>query len=96
MEHDTAADQTSLEQFPNELHHEEPRHTHWALIIIVSVVVLFGAFWYVERHQALFHTQLSSSTPIQPPQISNTSMISVDDLQTATANIAIPTFSEQF
>ena len=86
---------TESEQIRNEFQQQEHSHTHWALIITIGVVILFGIFWYIQRHRALFHTQPPTQSVTQIQQTPHSSTINVDDLQTAAANLAIPHFSEQ-
>lgn len=66
-----------------------PPHTHkpWALIIIVLVVILFGAFWYFEQRHRPVAPILPVARPVEP---------SLGDLQAATIYTTIPELSKEF
>lgn len=67
---------------------QEPRHTTWAIWIIVVVVVLFGAFWYISL--------LRQEKPVPEPIARTAPSPSLDTLQATVINSAIPDYSSQF
>ncbi|MBP6904550.1 MAG: hypothetical protein KBB91_00650 [Candidatus Pacebacteria bacterium] len=86
---------TTFEQLPPEFRNGEHPHAHkpWALIIVIFVIISFGAFWYYEHTQAPALPQTIKTAPITTTPA--TESIDSDDLQAA-VNIAIPEFSKQF
>jgi hypothetical protein len=68
---------------------QEPR-THWALIVIIIVGIIFGLFWYSQKSQIL-----------TPPSVSQTSVQHTDtfpkpdDLQASAEAIVIPEYSNE-
>lgn len=94
---------TVFEQVPRELNGSKPRRRPWALVIIIVVIVLFGAFWLYERRAEMndpVPSSDSSTTPLAStspaPTTAPTPEPSLGDLQTATVNTAVPDFSKAF
>jgi hypothetical protein len=66
---------------------QEPK-TSWAIWIVILVVILFGAFWYIS---------LSRQEESVPEPIAHTTPSpSLDTLQATVINSAIPDYSSQF
>ncbi len=74
---------TVFEQIPS-----RERTSSWALISIIAVCILFGAFWYYE-HSCVERIQTAPITTTPPP--ARESMVRFDEL-----NISIPDYSEEF
>ncbi len=65
----------------------QPTRSPWALIVIGIVVILFGAFWYIQRPQQTPTPPVLTAQPTEP---------SLVDLQAAAINTEIPIFSDDF
>ena len=92
---------TSLEQIPPEFNSERHRgRTPWAAIITVVVILIFGAFWYMNRtvvSQPITPVQsanIHSQSPV--PMAEETNAEGLGDLQAAAVNTAIPDFGKNF
>lgn len=70
--------------------HQEPK-SHWALIIIVSILILFGLFWYTQEKKIdeSLPTPVSVIAPHKP-----TPSESPNDLQASVEAIDIPNYNE--
>lgn len=66
---------------------QEPQRSSWAIWIVIIVVILFGAFWYVEKREV--------PTP-QAPIVQTSPKTSLDTLQANVLNSEIPDYSSQF
>jgi hypothetical protein len=69
--------------------HQEPK-SHWALIVIVSIIILFGLFWYLQE-KTIDETVPTPMSVAVPHKNSRTE--SPNDLQASVEAITIPDYS---
>ena len=67
---------------------QEPRSS-WALIIIITVVILFGLFWYTQEKK--IDTTVPPAVSVVPHKTTPTD--SPNDLQASVEAITIPDYS---
>lgn len=91
----TILGKTTLEQMPPEFRHGEHPHARkpWAIIIILIVIILFGAFWVI-RKNAISENEPASPTAVESPYREDLS--SIVELQDALANVTIDGYEDIF
>lgn len=75
--------------------HDDTR-SYWAPVIIICVIVLFGAFWYYERTRQTADEPVIDTAPVSTVSPILATEPGINDLQAAAINTAIPDFSDQF
>ncbi len=90
---------TTYEQMPPEfgLGRSSSNHKPWAFISIVIVVIIFGAFWYIENKQELPVVAPIVRAPVQMnPPAPDVQPVDLSILQASVVNSAIPDYSKDF
>lgn len=85
---DNILGKTTLESMPKEFRGEgKGKNNFWLIILIVIVLLISGTYWFYAKKK---------SQVVNPATINQTQESSIDDLQAAAVNIAIPSFSQDF
>lgn len=83
----------NLEQIPKDILTGKGGHkSHWAVFLIILIIIIFGVFWLVEAPAQ------SLPAPIQQPQDSHQSAnpkSPTSDLEASVGAIDIPTYSDE-
>jgi hypothetical protein len=87
---------TEREPVQHDVYHDAPLRSPWALISIIGVIILFGIFWIVERHNTETKSPQATTTPPPAPSPAAIADIDVTELQAATADIPLFDYSTAF
>ena len=78
-----------------QMSHDEQSHRSWAPLIIVCIILIFGAFWYYQETHTVPEAPILESAPVTTVPHPD-SPVDLGELQAATINTAIPDFSSEF
>lgn len=90
----TSLGEMDLQQIPKEF--RPNRHEHkspWAIIVIIIIVILFGAFWIIENKKINASVGTTTATPEIPSHPVQT-LNPTNDLEASVGAIDIPSYSD--